>query len=181
MKEAPPGGRRGFFRISHAWRGGREDRHCGPLSTLRSSVNPYRGVAGYPKMKEAPPGERGFFLNVHVERDVMARGEATTRIGLSLWACGGAVILSHDQTRRTLRLSASRVRDAGATLPGHYRRMTLAMRYRFAARRGLPSSPRCSRVYSSSSDTPNKSSMKPHTTSIEASRRAVLECGTMSP
>ena len=125
MKEAPPGGRRGFFRISHAWRGGREDRHCGPLSTLRSSVNPYRGVAGYPKMKEAPPGERGFFLNVHVERDVMARGETTTHTGLSLSHSRGAVILSHDRTRRTLRISAcARVapRDITGTLPFHCRR-----------------------------------------------------------
>ena len=89
------------------------------------------------KRKKPRGGRRGFFQNVHVERDVMARGEAITGIGLSLSHCCGAVILSHDQTRRTQGLSASRARDARATLPGHYRLIALATRYRFAAERTI--------------------------------------------
>jgi hypothetical protein len=40
---------------------------------------------------------------------------------------------------------------------------------------------RCSRVYSRSSDTPNSSRSTPQITSIEASTRAILLAGTMSP
>ena len=40
---------------------------------------------------------------------------------------------------------------------------------------------RCSRVYSSNSETPNSSSITPQITSIDASRRARLVAGTMSP
>ena len=40
---------------------------------------------------------------------------------------------------------------------------------------------RCSRVYSSSSETPNSSNITPQITSIDASMRARLVAGTMSP
>ena len=40
---------------------------------------------------------------------------------------------------------------------------------------------RCSRVYSRSSETPNRSRRTPHITSIEASTRATLLAGTISP
>ena len=62
----------------------------------------------------------------------MARGEAITGkrlITSALLRCGHFV---HDQTRRTQGLSASRPRDALATLPAHYRLIALPMRYRFA-------------------------------------------------
>ena len=108
-----------------------KDHHCRPGTTLRSFVNPCRRLRAVANelpdgqvhaKRKKPRGEwRGFFQNVHVERDVMARGEAITTIGLSLPHCCGAVILSHDQTRRTQELSASRARDASPTLPSHYR------------------------------------------------------------
>ena len=50
-----------------------------------------------------------------------------------------------------------------------------------AARKCQVRSRRCSRVYSSNSETPNSNNMTPQITSMEANMRAGLLAGTMSP
>ena len=106
-----------------AWRRARV-RHRGSRALAAGQQGELRRGRDGPRNERSPAGgRRGFFLNSPRGERRDGSGEATTHTGLSLSRWRGAVILSHDQTRRTLRLSAS----ARVERARHYRDITVSL------------------------------------------------------